>query len=109
MSEEEYLARVKLDLFRDRIFVMTPKGDVVELPTGATPLDFAYRIHEQVGAHATMALVNETPMKLSGHLHSGDVVEIITDKHQQPKLDWLGIVQTRSAAAQIRARLRKLK
>ena len=108
MSEAEYLARVKLDLFADRIFVMTPKGDVVELPAGATPLDFAYRIHEQIGAHATMALVNETPMKLSGTLASGDIVEIITDKHQRPKQDWLNIVKTRSAAAQIRAGLRKL-
>lgn len=108
LSEEEYLKHVKLDLFKDRIFVLTPNNDVINLPAGASPLDFAFRVHEQIGAHATLAKVNGQPMKLSGELQNGDVVEIITDKNQKPKLDWLGIVKTRQAASQIRYRLRKM-
>lgn len=107
LTQEEYLKHVKLDLFQDRIFVMTPKNDVIDLPKGATPLDFAYRIHEQIGSSAVMAKVNNRPAKLSDELHSGDEVVIVTGKHQKPKLDWLNWVKTHTAAKQIRARLRK--
>jgi GTP diphosphokinase / guanosine-3',5'-bis(diphosphate) 3'-diphosphatase len=108
LEHEDYLNHVKLDLFKDRIFVMTPKGDVIDLPEGATPLDFAYKIHEQIGSHAFMAKVNDNPIKLSDTLHNGDVVTILTDKKQNPKPDWLKWVKTGQASKQIRARLRKL-
>jgi GTP diphosphokinase / guanosine-3',5'-bis(diphosphate) 3'-diphosphatase len=107
LSEEEYLQRVKLDLFQDRIFVMTPKGDVIDLPIGSTPLDFAFKIHEQIGAHASLAKVNGNPVKLSDELHNGDVVEILTDKKQSPKKDWLNLVKSVYASKRIRALLRK--
>ncbi|MBC7472147.1 MAG: bifunctional (p)ppGpp synthetase/guanosine-3',5'-bis(diphosphate) 3'-pyrophosphohydrolase [candidate division SR1 bacterium] len=109
LDHEDYLNHVKLDLFKDRIFVMTPKGDVIDLPEGATPLDFAYKIHEEIGSHAFMAKVNDNPIKLSDSLKNGDVVTILTDRKQQPKLDWLKWVKTGQASKQIRAKLRKLK
>jgi GTP diphosphokinase / guanosine-3',5'-bis(diphosphate) 3'-diphosphatase len=108
ISHEEYLRHVKLDVFQDRIFVMTPKGDVIDLPSGATALDFAYRIHEQIGAHAVMAKANETTIKLSDELKNGDTVTILTDKKQNPKIDWLQWVRTGQAAKHIRMRLRKI-
>jgi GTP diphosphokinase / guanosine-3',5'-bis(diphosphate) 3'-diphosphatase len=108
LDHEEYLNHVKLDLFKDRIFVMTPKGDVINLPEGATPLDFAYKIHEEIGSHAFMAKVNNNPIKLSDTLKNGDIVTILTDKKQNPKPDWLKWVKTGQASKQIRAKLRKL-
>lgn len=108
LSEEEYLKYVKLDLFQDQIFVMTPKGDVINLPKGATPIDFAYHIHQQIGYHATMAKVNANIVKLSHALTNGDVVEIITDKKQKPSRDWLKIVKSHSTARSIRQDLRKI-
>lgn len=107
LSHEEYIKHVKLDLYQDRIFVLTPNNDVINLPIHSSPLDFAYRIHSHVGNTAVLARVNEQPMKLSGELQNGDLVEIVTDKHQKPKLDWLKFVKTRSAAQQIRYRLRQ--
>ncbi len=107
LSEEEYLKYVKLDLFQDQIFVMTPKGDAISLPQGGTPLDFAYRIHQDIGRHATMAKVNGQPVKLSYELSNGDEVEIITDKKQKPNRDWLKIVKSVSTARAIRHDLRK--
>jgi GTP diphosphokinase / guanosine-3',5'-bis(diphosphate) 3'-diphosphatase len=108
ISQEEYLQHVKLDMFTDRIFVMTPKGDVIDLPEGATPLDFAYKIHQEIGSHAVMAKVNDTPARLSDELHNGDVITITTDKKQHPKSDWLKWVKTSQAAKLIRAELRVL-
>jgi GTP diphosphokinase / guanosine-3',5'-bis(diphosphate) 3'-diphosphatase len=108
IDHEDYLKHVKLDLFQDRIFVMTPKGDVIDLPEGATPLDFAYKIHEEIGSHAVMAKVNDNPIKLSDVLKNGDVVTIMTDKKQNPKSDWLKWVKTGQASKQIRVKLRKL-
>jgi GTP diphosphokinase / guanosine-3',5'-bis(diphosphate) 3'-diphosphatase len=108
LSSEEYLQHVKLDLFQDRIFVMTPKGDVINLPEGATPIDFAYKIHEQIGSRAVRAIVNNNPIKLTDSLQNGDVVMIQTDKNQTPKRDWLQHVKTHQAVHQIRYKLRKL-
>ncbi|NJS41479.1 bifunctional (p)ppGpp synthetase/guanosine-3',5'-bis(diphosphate) 3'-pyrophosphohydrolase [Candidatus Gracilibacteria bacterium] len=87
--------------------MMTPKGDVIDLPVGATPIDFGYRIHEQIGSHAVRAIVNNSPYKLTNELHSGDIVEIQTDKNQSPKQDWLRHVKTHQASHQIKYRLRK--
>jgi len=108
LSEEEYLKYVKLDLFQDQIFVMTPKGDVINLPKGATPIDFAYHIHQQIGYHAVMAKVNGNLVKISYELNNGDIIEIITDKKQKPSRDWLGFVKSHSTARSIRQDLRKL-
>jgi GTP pyrophosphokinase len=107
LSEEEYLQHVKLDLFQDQIFVMTPKGDVIRLLQGSTALDFAFRIHQHIGKHAILAKVNGNPVKLSQMLKNGDMVEIITDKKQKPHRDWLNMVKTASAARAIRSNLRK--
>ena len=108
LTEEEYLKYVKLDLFQDQIFVMTPKGDAINLPWAGTPLDFAYRIHHDIGRHAVMAKVNGQPVKLSYALQNSDVVEIITDKKQKPNRDWLSMVRSGSTARAIRHDLRKL-
>ena len=107
LSEEEYLQHVKLDLFQDQIFVMTPKGDAIRLLQGSTALDFAFRIHQDIGKHAVLAKVNGSPVKLSASLQNGDIVEIITDKKQKPHRDWLNMVKTGSAARAIRNNLRK--
>jgi guanosine-3',5'-bis(diphosphate) 3'-pyrophosphohydrolase len=107
LSEEEYLQHVKLDLFQDQIFVMTPKGDAIRLLQGSTALDFAFRIHQDIGKHAVLAKVNGSPVKLSQILQNGDIVEIITDKKQKPHRDWLNMVKTGSAARAIRNDLRK--
>jgi GTP pyrophosphokinase len=107
LSEEEYLQHVKLDLFQDQIFVMTPKGDAIRLLQGSTALDFAFRIHQDIGKHAVLAKVNGSPVKLSEGLQNGDVVEIVTDKKQKPHRDWLNMVKTGSAARAIRNNLRK--
>lgn len=109
IDKDEYIRRVKLDLFNDRIFVLTPLGDVIELPMDATPIDFAFHIHNDVGIHASMALVNGHPHKLSQPLRSGDVVEIITDKKQQPKPDWLNWVVSRQARHGIKSALSRNK
>lgn len=108
LTDEEYLERVRLDLYQDRIFVMTPGEDAINLPAGATSIDFAFRIHEELGMKAVMAKVNGVPQKLSVPLNSGDIVEIISDKKQEPNPDWLNCVATVNAARKIRARLRKL-
>jgi len=97
ISQEEYLKTVKLDLFANRIFVLTPKGDVLDLPTGATPLDFAYKIHKDIGNITQMAKVNGAMVKLNHELKNGDLVEILTNKKQRPTRDWLDWVVTRSA------------
>lgn len=106
-SDEEYLKHVKMDLFQDRIFVITPKNDSIDLPEGATVLDFAYKIHRQVGEQAYMGKINGEVAKLNTKLRNGDKVEIITQKNQSPKTGWLDWVVTAQAARQIRNYLRK--
>ena len=108
LSPEEYLQNVKLDLFRDRIFVMTPKNDAIDLPHGSTCLDFAFRIHEDIGIHAIMAKINGVIARLSDPLSNGDIVEILTDKRQQPNSGWLTWVKTRHARQHIRAYLKSV-
>jgi RelA/SpoT family (p)ppGpp synthetase len=98
----EYVDSVKLDLFRDEVFVFTPKGKVVDLPTGSTPVDFAYRIHTEVGNRCTGAMVNDKIVPLNHVLHNGDIVEIITNKKANPRLDWIKFVQTQQAKGRIR-------
>lgn len=104
---QEYVDSVKIDLFRDEVFVFTPRGDVYDLPYGAVPIDFAYRIHTEVGHTCVGALINSKMMPLNTKLQSGDIIEILTNKHSHPRLDWLNIVATTSAKGRIRGWFKK--
>ena len=99
---QEYMDSVKDNLFDDDVYVFTPGGDVVSLSRGATPVDFAYRIHTQVGNHCAGARVNGRWSVLDSPLHNGDIVEIITRENSRPSLDWLNFVVTPSARNRIR-------
>lgn len=101
-SPAEFLAGLKLDLYQDEVFVLTPNGDVKSLPLGATAVDFAYSVHTEVGHRTTGAKVNGRLVPLATRLESGDIVEIITSKSGGPSRDWLGFVRTSRAAAKIR-------
>ncbi len=99
----EFVEGLKLDLFQDQVFVFTPKGDVKDLPAGAGPLDFAYRIHTDVGHRTIGAKVNNRLVPLDYRLRNGDIVEIITTKAAHgPSRDWLNIVRTNQAREKIR-------
>jgi (p)ppGpp synthase/HD superfamily hydrolase len=106
VPEVEYMKNVRLNLYPDRIFVLTPQNDVIDLPKGATPIDFAYKIHEDVGSHAVMAKINGKIAKLNEELQNGDVVEIITSRNQKPNADWLNWAKSGSSMKKIRAFLR---
>ncbi|HET6439022.1 MAG TPA: bifunctional (p)ppGpp synthetase/guanosine-3',5'-bis(diphosphate) 3'-pyrophosphohydrolase [Anaeromyxobacter sp.] len=103
----EFLETVKVDLFSDEVFVFTPKGEVKSLPRGATPVDFAYTIHSQVGEHCVGAKVNGKLVPLRNTLKNGDTVEILTSPHSHPSKDWLTFVKTSRAQARIRQFLRQ--
>jgi len=105
-NEEEFLQSLKIDFFKDRILAMTPKGEVIDLPDGSTPVDFAYQIHTEVGNSCSGAKVNGRIAQLNTALHSGDVVEILTQKGKRPSEDWLEFVKTTSAKNHIRTALR---
>ena len=99
----EFVEGVKLDIFQDQVFVFTPKGDVKDMPAGATPLDFAYRIHTEVGHACIGAKVNNRLVPLDYKLKNGDIVEIVTTKSAHgPSRDWLNIVTTSHAKEKIR-------
>ncbi|WP_088890856.1 RelA/SpoT family protein [Leptolyngbya ohadii] len=98
---QEYLDSVKNNLFADDVYVFTPTGDVVALGQGATPVDFAYRIHTEVGNHCAGARVNDRMVTLDTVLKNGDIVEIITQKNSHPSLDWLNFVVTPGARNRI--------
>lgn len=102
----EFLDTVKLDLFADDVYVFTPKGDLMELPRGSTPVDFAYEIHTEVGHNCVGAKVNGKIVPLRYELRSGDTVEIITQKNRHPNKDWLQFVKTSRSKAKIRQYLR---
>ncbi len=97
------LEEIKIDIFKDRIFVFTPQGEVIDLPEDSTPVDFAYAIHTDIGNTCTAAKVNEDMAPLDRPLKSGDVVEIVTDRNRKgPNPDWLHFVKTRHARSKIR-------
>ncbi|MEI8031930.1 MAG: bifunctional (p)ppGpp synthetase/guanosine-3',5'-bis(diphosphate) 3'-pyrophosphohydrolase [Chlorobiaceae bacterium] len=102
-SAAEFMEGFKLNLYHDEIYVFTPKGDMKTMPAGATPIDFAYAIHTEVGNGCIGAKVNGKIVRLNAQLKSGDRVEIITSKNQKPKSDWLKIVVTQRAKLKIRA------
>lgn len=103
----EFLESLKLDFFPDEIYVFTPKGDIITLPVGATPLDFAYAIHTEIGHKCVRAYVNEKLVPLDYKLQTGDIVKIETSPHQTPSRDWLKIVVTARAKSRIKQWLNK--
>ena len=105
-DSREFMHALKMDLFKDEVYVYTPAGDVKELPEGATPLDFAFLIHTKVGQHCAGAKVNGRLMPLSTELKNGDIVEIVTDPARNPNRDWLKLVKTAKARSRIQRYLR---
>jgi len=104
---EEFMEFLRVDLFQDEIFVFTPGGDVKQLPKGATPIDFAFAVHTEIGFRCKGAKVNGRMVQLARPLHNGDTVQIITAENQTPSRDWLGFVQTSRARHKIRQWVRK--
>lgn len=107
-SDMEAMDQFKLDLYKDEVFVFTPKGDLYKLPQGATVLDFAFSIHSNLGCRCTGARVNGKNVQLRQKLNSGDQVEIMTSNTQTPKRDWLTFVTTSKARNKIRQALKEI-
>ena len=103
----EFLSNVINDLFTDQVFVFTPRGDVIDLPAGSTPVDFAYRIHSDVGNHCVGARVNGKQVPLTYAFSNGDIVEVISRSNAQPSLDWLQFVKSSQARSKIKQFFRK--
>jgi GTP pyrophosphokinase len=104
-ASEEFIDSMKIDFFKDRIFVLTPRGEVVDLPAGSTPVDFAYRIHSAIGSQCIGAKVNGEIVPLRHELRSSDIVEIITQKGKKPSSSWLEFARTSEAKNHIRKSL----
>ena len=98
----EFLETLKIDFFKKRIFVFTPKGDVIDLPEGATPVDFAYSVHTDIGQHCAGSKINGKIEILSRQLQNGDVVEILVDKKRKPSRNWLEFAKTSLARSKIK-------
>jgi len=101
-DKEEFLNGLKIDFFKNRIFTLTPMGDVIDLPESACPVDFAYAVHSEVGNHCIGAKVNGKIVSLSSQLKNGNVVEILTDKNKKPSRDWLKFVKTNLARSHVK-------
>lgn len=107
-DNSQYLKALTLDFFSNRIFVLTPGGDVIDLPEDATPIDFAYHVHSWIGDHCAGAKINNQMVTLDAKLKNGDVVEIITDKNRKcPSQDWLKFAKTGAARGRIRSKSQK--
>ena len=107
-ENQKFLEKLKIDVFQDRIFVFTPNGDVIDLPKDATPIDFAYHVHTDIGNQCVGSLINNQISTLDKPLKSGDVIEILTDKNRKfPNPDWLKFVKTSVAKNKIKSALAK--
>ncbi len=105
-NQEDFLKSLKVDFFKDRIFVITPHNDIIDLPAGATPVDFAYNIHSDIGNQCSGARVNSKIVPLDYELQSGDIIEIIVQKGKKPSEDWLRFVKTTEAREHIKSALK---
>ncbi|MCL6629548.1 MAG: bifunctional (p)ppGpp synthetase/guanosine-3',5'-bis(diphosphate) 3'-pyrophosphohydrolase [Armatimonadetes bacterium] len=108
-NDIEFLRSVTEDLFSDQVFVFTPKGDVIDLPAGSTPIDFAYRIHSELGNRCVGAKVNGKIVPLTYTFKNGDIVEVLTRANATPSRDWLNYVKTSHARSKIKSYFRKLR
>lgn len=106
---DEFIDSMKIDFFKDRIFVITPKGKIIDLPDGSTPVDFAYHVHSEIGNQCAGARVNGNIVPLNHQLVSGNIVEILTQKNKMPSEQWLEFVKTSFAKHKIRDAIRKKK
>ena len=106
-NSQEFLQSLKVDFFQDRVFAITPEGEVIDLPSGSTPVDFAYNIHTKIGDQCIGAKINGKIVSLNRQIQSGDLVEILTQKSKKPSESWLEFVKTGIAKRRIRASLKK--
>ncbi len=106
-NPKEFLETVRLDLFSNEVYVFTPKGEVKEFPKGATPIDFAYSIHSEIGNRCIGAKINEKIVRLTHQLETGDIIQILTSKNHKPSKDWLKFVKTSTAKTRIRQWIKK--
>ena len=106
-NANEFVEKVKLDLFGNQVFAFTPMGDIIDLPQNATPIDFAFRIHSEVGYKTTGVLINGRIAQLDAKLKNGDIVELFTSKTGTPKLHWLKFCVTKQAQSRIRQWFKK--
>ena len=104
---EKFLEHLKMDLFHDRIFIFTPKGDVIDLPYDSSPIDFAYAIHSDIGNHAQSANINHKMAPLNTKLQNNDIVEIVVNKNANPSSKWLDHTKTTMAKKHINAYLKE--
>ena len=107
-SDEEFVKSVQSDVLGENIYVYTPKGDIFELPTGATPIDFAYRVHTRIGETMVGAIVNDNIVPLNYELHTGDIVKINTNKTSKPSKEWLNIAVSNQTKNKIKAFFTKI-
>ena len=108
-DDEEFMQGLKIDFFKNHIFAFTPQGDIIDLPEDATPIDFAYAIHGEIGNHATGAKANSKMVPLDYHIRNGEVIEILTTSgRKSPNSDWLKFVKTSVAKSHIRRELKRL-